>query len=247
MKGIALAVALLTLATAQSRPHRTDKSSPNDLSVPLLRTLSLGDDHAAAAIAHLAFVQYVGGPVVDPHVVLSWAQLITDLDPTAYQAYYFAGVFAFTDEKEHAKLDQLLARGQAQFPDSVELTLLRAFAAHFGVQDVKAAAYFYGLASRQPNAPPYVGALAERLAADSSSCGAVSAFAAQQDRSIGLPLLKSCLKRQIELAAAAYRLRFSVAPADISTLQQAGLLGPLPSWSGLCWTLHGMAAELAPC
>ena len=209
--------------------------------------MSLGEDRAAAAVAFLAFVQYLGEPQTEAQTVLAWANLVTDLDPRAYEGYYFAGVFSFADERVHQPLDALLARGQREFPESFDLPLLRAFAAHFGARDLKRAAYYYRQASAKPGAPNYLRPLADRLESDATSCSSLYEFAVQQERGIGLTLLTSCIKRQIELAAATYRLRHAAPAPDVATLQAAGLLGPLPPLPHVCWVLGGATAVPTPC
>lgn len=241
-----MAGGFLTIAALQSKPARMDKSSWNDLSISLVRTVSLGEPKAAAAVAWIAMIQELGHDDVKPEQVLAWGELITQLDPLFYAAYFYVGVFCYVDEANSARVDDMLARGQGLFPDDYELPVLRAFAAHFGTGDLKRAAAHYRVAGAKPQAPAYVSALAQRLENDNNSCSALYEFASRQDSAMKSVLLTGCIKRQIELAATAYRLRVGGTP-DLPTLLETGLLAPFPRLAGICWALHGPVAVAEPC
>jgi len=116
----------------------------------------------------------IAGTASEYRDIYYYAQLITDIDPDFQYAYYFGTVVppynhgheTWVNTKESTAMAE---KGLAKFPDDLRLRLLHAYNLSYFERDYPRAAGELIRASKLPNAPAFIGALATRMYATSDS------------------------------------------------------------------------------
>ena len=179
---------------------------------------------------------------------------IATVQPKFAPTYSAAAAFLSGDPKRTAALERILAVGEAALPDDFELPMGRGMAAYFGAYDLEAASAHFRRASELPSAPSYLAAFAERLTRTAHSCRKMQSDFVELTSKRDMPsarvrleaLLTQCVKRDLERAAAAARLKEGGSPS-ITQLIENGYCSPPPTLPGRCWVLEGGIARLDPC
>lgn len=259
---IALLLAALALLAAPA-PRADSEIDPSPWPMPIVRVASLGRPYAAADVSWLKAVQLLGSDsyAAANHPQLeTWIDLITRLDPTFEEPYFFGAVLLVTDRERAPDIDRSLARGEAAFPDRFAFPMMRGFLAQFGLIDAQAAAEHYRRAAAKPNAPAYVRVHAEKLAKEGASCGSImsdlkdltAGASAAQAKTIAeqrFDILEHCLARLIERTAVSLRLGGKTASGAFATFAdvESELGAPVPRPPDRCWQLEADKASLRPC
>lgn len=254
---VSLGCATIALVTAP--PTRADASIDATPWPPgIVRVAALGRTYAASDIVWLKTVQLLGSneqAAKEWPQLERWIELVTELDPSFEEPYFLGAILLVTDPRRSPDVDRLLERGQNAFPKLYHLPMLRGFVAQFGSLDPRAAAAHYERASRLPNAPAHLAALAKRLAKETNDCQSVIADLAlfgggssrEQRETLATQrgaILEHCLKRRIDDAATQLFLD-NGRHATIEEVEK--VLGPLPHPPDRCWTIAAARSSLVPC
>ena len=233
--------------------------------VEVARPFSFGFATLGADATYLQAIQVYGGrkPRTSEKVALaldrSLARLLNytvDMDPIFSGAYRFAGSALprhALDGKAYGVIaaEQILRKGVRAVPDDWRIAFLLGFIESFYLGKMKDAAEAMALAGRLNGAPPYVGFLATRLAADAGAvelgeqmAAAMEAEATEESTREAWQARRLDLKmerdlRELEAAAAKYRARTGRAPT-LDQLVHAGDLQRLPAEP------HGGSYRLSP-
>ena len=233
--------------------------------VEIARPFSFGFSSLASDATFLQAVQVYGDRKTStPEIIArrqdrALARLLeytVAMDPLFIGAYHFAGSALprhALDGKAYGVFaaEQILAKGVRERPDDWRIAFLLGFTESFYLGKMKASAEAMSLAARLPGAPPYVGFLATRLAADAGAVdlGEQMALAmeaeATEDTTRGawrarrLDLRMERDLRNIEEAVARFRGRIGRTPT-LEELVSAGDLPRVPDEP------HGGAYELSP-
>jgi len=168
-----------------------------------------------------------------------------EVDPKFAGAYRFVGAalpHETMDGKVYGVLNavQLLEKGLRERPDDWHMGFLLGFLQSYYLHDFAAAARSLSVAAQQPHAPPWVGLLATRLAAQGGELDVATSLAeamlAQaneeetrkqwQERVDALHMERDL--RAIEDAARRYREARGVVPRSVQALVGAGFLPAAP-------------------
>jgi hypothetical protein len=251
------AVPLLRLSAQRRAPPATD----SELDVPpipgeVARALSFGFRSLLADFTVLEAIQVlpmrhgnmtpeIAGPLDRQMVRL--LEYSVELDPKFAGAYRFAGAALPHENLEgttaYGVLDavRILERGLRERPDDWQMGFLLGFLQSYYLRDFPAAARSFSAAAQQKGAPPYLGLLATRLAAQggelqlaTSLADAMLAVANEdatrkewQDRVDALHMERDL--RAIEDAARRYREARGVWPRSVAALVADGLLPRAPT------------------
>lgn len=263
MRAVIIALLGACLATGLAPPVGSEESSSTPWTEGIVRVAGLGRTRATADIVWMRMVQLIGSPRMEqagyPDLD-GWLDLTSRLDPTFLVPYFFGAILLVTDDARAARVDGILARGEAAAPDVFSLPMYRGFLAYFGRLDRAAAAAHYGRAANKPNAPPYLGPFSERLRRDEGTCANaqrdLQEVASSSDANLGSflanargKLLIHCLKARIETAATSWRVKNDNRAPTMEDLFASGLLErPQPAPAGSCWQLdEAQKASLVPC
>lgn len=131
--------------------------------------LSLGYSRLGADLYWLSFVQYYGDPKaakIDKYrQAAGFLDLITDVDPTFVQPYWFASFVLALDLSDSKSAERILLKGLRANPDKWNLPYIAGFNAYTVNGDSKKGAMFYTMASKVPGAPEFLARQAEMLMA----------------------------------------------------------------------------------
>jgi len=154
-------------------------------------------------------------------------------------------------------MQELLAKAETRFPNDFQLPMLLGISAYFGELDAARAAGHFQRAAKKPMAPPFLAQFGERLARETADCGALlinlrtmASASAVGDayKNVAAPVMERCLKRELEQAAAAFKLRNDRVPTGLDELLDAGLFrAPPPAPPGKCWIVINVNAYLQDC
>jgi hypothetical protein len=221
--------------------------------------LALGRTRAAGMAGWLATVQLVGQ---DAYIrakypgLERWLSFVFSLEPDARNAYYLGTVLLLADRERSAEMDRLLALAEDRNPGEWEFSMMRGSGAYFGRLDAATAAKHYANAASKPNAPAYLGLLAKRLERHVVDCPSLmtdlKAVASANDPGNMLTqqrssVFRECVRRQLEQAAAGYRMNNERAPTIDDLVEKGYLAAPPPHPRGECWHFAGPRAVLEPC
>lgn len=151
-----------------------DRSAPKKIefipSVQAVRIVSLGYDQLMADCYWLAFIGYVGDRQErrNDHYELAdrYLDLVTGLDPGFVNAYWFAAFIVGGDQGRPARAAELIDRGVQANPDNWYLPFIAGFNQYMFAKDHMAAAKYYDMASKFPDAPQWLGRQAKILRAN---------------------------------------------------------------------------------
>lgn len=203
------------------------------LSAPALRSMSFGLHHVAADVAYMRAVGTFGDKAQHEAHYPALAPLLHQsvaLDPNFVAPYLLAGTALLLAGNDDAAGMTLLRQGSAHLPHVWQLPFYRGFHAYYVRQDFDEAAQALLAAARLPQAPPFMGPLATRMAAKSSDPGAGLALldqlvATTDDAGVRASLLQRrpqlLLERRLRAlraAAAAYAQRFGGSPRSFEAL-----------------------------
>lgn len=157
------------LALQSKRVASTAGSAAVIPSGALLRHMTLGYDQLLADCWWLAFIQYYGDNKARDkdhcRLAYSYLDLITQLDPKFTQPYWFAA-FAVGSENRHPDLSaRLIERGVRANQDDWYLPFIAGINQYLFAHNEPAAAKYYRMAAKFPNAPSWLGRQADILEA----------------------------------------------------------------------------------
>ncbi len=177
--------------------------------------------------------------------VYPYAELITDLDPRFDIVYRFAGSTLPTNLGRETWVNteestRIIRKGLPLFPDDLRLNILLAYNLSTFHKQYREAAQVLEKASKLPDAPEYLPALATRLYAQSGAVDSGLALArsladAAEDEATRATFLQRVRDLEIEAelqrvdkAIAVFQEHFGVHPPDITTLLWLGYLDKPP-------------------
>ena len=212
-------------------------------SVGAVRLMSMGYHNVAADYYWVRAVGHFGNRRMHAAGYPNLAPLLERtlaLDPYFASAYYFAGT-TLTLESQDARLAvALLQQGSKYRPDLWKIPFLLGFDAYYFLQNYETAATAFVQAARLPGAPPQVGPLAIRLAAEAgrpeTGLRIIDTLA---EHETNMELLATYKERRalitlemhlkwLNEAADRYRDRFERPLGDLQALVDAGLLQRIP-------------------
>lgn len=195
----------------------------------------------------LQMLQSIGGAWTEQEYrdVYEYANLVTDLDPLLYHAYTFGGLTISYNRGRETWVNTeestaVLEKGLKTFPQDAPLKLYLAYNLTYFKHDYRRAGLLLQEVAASPRAPPYVGALATRLLAQSGEIDAGLALAQTLERSAPDEETRAAFARrvkQIELervlqeidrATAAYKARTGQLPLTVAELLASGDLKQFP-------------------
>ena len=215
--------------------------------VEFLRTLGAPQRPLLTEYYWLETIQSIGAALTEQEYrdVYDYANLVTDLDPLLYTAYYFAGLtISFNRGRETwVNTDEstaILEKGLKAFPQDMPLKLYLAYNLAYFKHDYRRAGFLLKEVAADPRAPSYAGALATRLLAQSGDIDAGLALAKTLEESapdeetraaFALRVKQIQLERvlqQLDAAIAAYKARVGKLPSSVAELLISGDLTQLP-------------------
>lgn len=257
-----IACVLAAVAVATAPPSRAaDDVEPTPWPPAVVRVAALGRTSAAADVAWLKTVQLLGSDAqaaAGYPELEKWIDLITVLDPTFEEPYFFGATLLVTDRERAPQIDALLERGEKAFPELFQLSMLRGFLAQFGLLDSPRAAGHYRRASQMKGAPAYLSAYADRLAREGAGCANIMADLKQLAASTSTAqadalaqqrgaILEHCLAGLVNATATQLRLNNPKGtPATLADVE-AALGYSVPRPPDRCWHLEFDRAKLVPC
>jgi len=255
-------LALLLLVATGSIPVATSFVERVDRPPPLAaaRLAGLGRDEAAGAVYWMITTQKIGSdrfaranfPVLE-----EWLEAVFALNPYLRDAYLLGTVVLLVDSERAPRMQRLLARAEERFPTDFQFPMLLGISAYFGELDAARAATHFQRAATKPLAPPFLSQFGERLSRDTADCGALlvnlrtlaaSSTVGDAYKKAAGPVLERCLKRELEQAAAAFKLRNGRVPEGLDELRAAGYVRATPpAPPGKCWVVINVNAYLQDC
>ncbi|GMU09726.1 tetratricopeptide repeat protein [Corallococcus caeni] len=177
--------------------------------------------------------------------IYDYADLVTDLDPLFWQAYFYSGItvpvhLGKGEYLNAAESSAILRKGLKHLPDNQRLSFQLAYNLMFFEKKYKEAADIIQELSRRPDAPPWYSALATRLYAQSGDFDSgLSLSMALRDGAEDnetrefyahrvQEILQERVLRTVDAAITRYREREGHLPSDLPALVSAGDLDRLP-------------------
>ena len=166
--GIILSQAHMRLDATSRKDTTFDKEVlPSNAAIKLI---SLGYEQVVADYYWLRAISHFGDRrmhAYDYPNLLGFMELVIGLDPKFSAAYFFAGSVLNTsgDNLKHAM--RILETGRLERPDNWRIAYMLGFNYYMYYQDFEMAAKLYAEAARHEEAPPVLGKLAVKLAAES--------------------------------------------------------------------------------
>jgi hypothetical protein len=263
MRHLLVAIELAALAVVAAPTTRAaDDIDPTPWPPAIVRVASLGRPYAAADVAWLKTVQLLGS---DSYAVAgypkleAWVDLITRLDPSFEEPYFFGATLLVTNRERAPAINALLERGEQAFPHTFAFPMMRGFLAQFGLLDARMAAEHYRRASMLQGAPPYLTSYAARLEKEGASCATImsdlkelaSSSSSAQAKALGeqrFQILEYCFAGLIRRTAVSLRMNEKIAGAFATLAEVEAELGaPVPRPPDRCWELKFDTATLVPC
>lgn len=134
-----------------------------------VRLIALGYDQLVADFYWLAFITYYGDGEARSHdhyrLAHEYLELITSLDPNFVQPYWFAAFAVGAEERRPMLADKIIARGIAANQNNWYLPYIGGINMYLFAHDDVAAARYYRMASKFPDAPSWLGRQADVLSA----------------------------------------------------------------------------------
>jgi hypothetical protein len=253
---VLMLVATGFIPVATSFRERIERPPP----LAAARLAGLGRDEAMGAVYWMMTTQKIGSdrfaranfPALE-----DWLESVFTLNPYLRDAYVLGTVVLLVDPERAPRMQGLLARAEERFPDDFQLPMLQGISAYFGELDAAKAARHFRRASTKPLAPPFLAQFGQRLEQETADCGAllvnlrtVAAASSVGDayRKVAGPVLERCIKRELEQAAASFKLNKGVDPTGLEALIEVGLIkAKPPAPPGKCWTVINVNAYLQDC
>ncbi len=130
----------------------------------------MGYDQVLADCYWLSFIQYIGdseGRSYDRYALAEqYIDLITELDPKLVQAYWFAAFVIGSDANQPQVAARIIDRGIQSNPNNWTLPFIAGINQYLYAHDDVAAAKYYKMAARFPDAPKWLSRQAEILACE---------------------------------------------------------------------------------
>ena len=227
--------------------RRAESGRPLLPRVEFLRILGASQHSLVTDYYWLQMLQSIGGAWSEQEYrdVYDYANLVTDLDPRLYHAYTFGGLtisynrgretWVNTDEST-----AMFEKGLKFFPHDDPLKLYLAYNLTYFRHDYRRAGHLLQEVAANPRAPPYVGALATRLLAQSGEIDAGLALAQtleqtapdEETRAAFAKRVKQIqlerVLQEIDRAIASYRARTGKLPTTVAELIVTGDLPQFP-------------------
>lgn len=139
-----------------------------------IKLISLGYEQVVADYYWLRAISHFGDRRMHQYEypnLLGFMELVLGLDPKFSAAYFFAGSVLNTsgDNLEHAM--RILKAGRQERPDNWRIAYMLGFNYYMYYRDFERAAKLYADAAHHEDAPPVLGTLAVKLAAESHKPG----------------------------------------------------------------------------
>lgn len=158
---------ILAIQFKPGAPHANGVMPVPDAAV--LKYMSLGYDQLLSDCWWLAFIQYygdTGARAVDHYrLAYRYLNLITQLDPKFRQPYWFSAFAIGSDMRNPALSDAIIKRGIQSNQDSWYLPFIAGVNQYLFAHDEAAAARYYRMAAKYPEAPGWLGRQADILEA----------------------------------------------------------------------------------
>jgi len=136
---------------------------PNQNMLPSASTAkacALGYDQLLADWYWLAFVQYIGDPAArdkDHYAAADqYLQLIVDLDPGFIKAYWFASFIIGSERQRSDRATKFIDRGIQANPNNWYLPFIAGINQYLNARNDTAAAKYYKMAAKFPDAPQWL-------------------------------------------------------------------------------------------
>ena len=208
-----------------------------------IKLISLGYEQVVADYYWLRAISHFGDRRMHAYEypnLLGFMDLVLALDPKFSAAYFFAGSVLNTsgDNLEHAM--RILKTGREERPDNWRIAYMLGFNYYMYYQNFEMAAKLYAEAAQHEEAPPVLGKLAVKLAAESHKPGIGIAMIDTilddiQDEKLREVYIerRNLLKLEQELLSFQriidqYTLAFEKSPSTLQDLVDAGMLRQLP-------------------
>ena len=207
------------------------------------KLISLGYENVVADYYWLRAISHFGDRRMHAYEypnLLSLLELVLALDPKFSAAYFFAGSVLNTSGDHLQEAMELLHKGRLERPDNWRIAYILGFNYYMYYRDFTKAAELFAEAARHPDAPPVLGKLAVKLAAESQNpevgIAMIDTILADiQDETLREIYLerRSLLMLEQELLSFQkiidqFTQRFGQPPVALEDLVQTGLLRQLP-------------------
>jgi len=154
------------LLKRESGGQQSDNALP---SASAVRVLSLGYDQLLADWYWLAFVQYIGdgdARAKDHYAAADkYLDLIVGLDPGFIKAYWFASFIVGSEQQQPERAAKFIDRGIQANPNNWFLPFIAGINQYLYAKNDVAAAKYYKMAAKFPDAPKWLGRQATILEA----------------------------------------------------------------------------------
>jgi hypothetical protein len=246
--GLVLSCAAVVAAFAEP-PARKRAQSGRPLlpRVEFLKILGASQHSLVTDYYWLQMLQSIGGAGTEQEYrdVYDYASLVTDLDRLLYPAYTFGGLtISFNRGRETwvntEESTAIFEKGLKVFPQDDPLKLYLAYNLTYFRRDYRRAALLLQEVAANPRAPPYVGALATRLLAQSGEFDAGLALAQTLEHSAPDEETRAAFAKrvkqiqlervlqEIDRAIASYKARTGNLPTTVAELIVTGDLPQFP-------------------
>jgi len=134
------------------------------------KLISLGYEHVVADYYWLRAISHFGDRRMHKHEypnLLGFLELVLALDPKFSAGYFFAGSVLNTSGDNLEDAMRILKKGRTQRPDNWRIAYILGFNYYMYYQDFEKSAELFAEAAQHPEAPPILGKLAVKLAAES--------------------------------------------------------------------------------
>jgi hypothetical protein len=235
-------------------------------SAEVASALALGRRDAAADIAWLQVVQFIGAPdsaAIKHAGIENWIKLINELDPKFRQPYFHAAILLVTSPDRAHVADEILAAGIKQFTDDPrawEWHLWRGWVQYFGMLEPALAAESFRL-SFEKGGPKYLEAFANDLLTARQSCGdlwgRLNTARQAEGRTVqgellsdrhALDVLTNCWEVYLTAAVQKYKVMMMAEATSLDELRPVGLLPEEPPViPGMCWKIDNIRVYLRSC
>ncbi|RKH43305.1 pilus assembly protein PilG [Corallococcus sp. AB050B] len=241
-------VLLVALLSAPPRPVSRQGGGPLLPRPGLLKTLFRSQQGLVTDYFWILLLNRIGAASrpSEYRQIYDYADLVTDLDPAFWQAYFYSGITlpVHLGKGEYlnvAESSTILRKGLKHLPDNQRLSFQLAYNLMFFEKKYKEAADIIQELSRRPDAPSWYSALATRLYAQSGdfdsglSLSMALRDGAEDDETREFyahrvqEILQERLLRTIDAAITRYREREGHLPDDLPALVAAGDLAQLPA------------------
>ncbi|WP_375761258.1 tetratricopeptide repeat protein [Corallococcus exercitus] len=240
-------VLLVALLSAPPRPVSRQGGGPLLPRPGLLKTLFRSQQGLVTDYFWILLLNRIGAASrpAEYRDIYDYADLVTDLDPTFWQAYFYAGITipVHLGKGEYLNVEEssaILRKGLQHLPGNQRLAFQLAYNLMFFEKKYKDAADIIQELAQRPDAPAWYSALATRLYAQSGDFDSSLSLSmalrdgAEDDETREFyarrvqEILQERLLRTIDAAITRYREREGRLPDDLPALVSAGDLSQLP-------------------